>query len=85
MPALEVLVPSDLPPEEVRRRACHAAIKARYGTLAAFAKAIGCSRQQVINVINGRYPMGRGRVAGALAMLTGLDVQVLFPVKEKAA
>jgi len=83
MPAFELLIPSNLPHDEFRRRVCLAAIKARYGSVQVFAKEIGATRQQVSNVIGGKYR--GGRVAVALCELTGIPLRILFPVREKAA
>lgn len=83
MPAFEVLVPNDLPPDEYRRRVCMAAIMAKYGSVLEFSRAIGVSRQAVYLALAGSVP--GGRVAGALAAITGVPRTTLFPSQEKAA
>ena len=83
MPSIDLLTPRDLPIEEFRKRACYSAIKARYGSTASFCETIRCSRQMVCHVIAGKYT--GGRVAAALAALTGIPMHVLFPREEKAA
>lgn len=83
MPSTDLLAAQDLPIEEFRRRACYSAIKLKYGSTAAFCETIRCSRQMVPNVIAGKYT--GGRVAAALAALTGIPMHVLFPRTEKAA
>jgi hypothetical protein len=83
MSAFEVLVPNDLPPDEYRRRVSMAAIHAKYGSVQAFAEAIGVCRQAVYLAIAGSVP--GGRVAGALSAITGIPRTTLFPTQEKAA
>ena len=83
MPAIEVIIPKDLPPAEFRKRACQAAIKGRYGSVAKFAESLGVRHEAVYFVLNGLYT--GGRVAKALSALTGIPAHVLFPPREKAA
>jgi hypothetical protein len=79
----QVKIPSGLDPLEYRQRICRASIIAEYGSLDAFAAALGVTRQSIYFALTGRYP--GGRVAGALATLTGIPLRVLFPSQEKAA
>lgn len=83
MPAFEILVPSNLPTEEYRRRVCMAAILAKYGSVLSFARSIGVCRQAVYLAIAGTVP--GGRVAGALSAITGIPRTTLFPPQEQAA
>lgn len=83
MPSIEVVIPNGLDADEFRHRVCMAAMHARYGGVAGFARAIHVNRQSVYYALSGLY--SRGRVAGALSTLTGIPLDVLFPAREKAA
>ncbi len=81
--ALSVMIPADLSIKEFRRRVCLAAIKGSHGTIFAFSTRVGVSRQAVSAVLNGHWRSAR--IETALAHLTGIPMQVLFPSQEKAA
>jgi hypothetical protein len=83
MPSIEVIIPKGLSPREFRKRICLAAIKAAYGSITEFARAVGVSRQQVYMVLAGKHKSGS--VVGALSALTNRPAHELFPPSQRKA
>jgi lambda repressor-like predicted transcriptional regulator len=69
-------IPANIDPRKWREIVCRGAIKARYGTITAFAKEAGISRQMLYAVISRAH---RSRhVESLLAEVTGYSTETLF-------